>query len=442
MRRVIRRLGNLFGSAGKSRPDGLRSRSTVRLEVLALEDRLVPALGTLTGMVSANAAVALQGIQVTLTGNGVNLSTTTDGQGDYAFRSLTAGTYQVTALAGGSLSQGNTATVTVVNGQVTTQNLSTGGLAPGLVSLRNFLNTPIVLGGFGLPAAGPSVNSPPVVSNPIANTTLTSGASQTIDLAGVFTDPNLTNSQVVFHTSDGDMTVNLFDPQAPQTVANFFDYVGRYTSTIFHRLDTNPPVLQGGGFGLPQSFTTVDNPSDPQLANEFSLPDTLGTLAMAKLKGNPNSATSQFFFNLADNSITLGAGNNGGFMVFGSVASDATSQAVFKALQATPTQDESAFNSAFNPLPISASANLTAFPTNTTPADYLTINSVQVVKQDEALSYSVVSSNPSVVSAQFVPGHPEVLQITSLGPSGTATITVRATTSLGATLQTTFQVTV
>jgi cyclophilin family peptidyl-prolyl cis-trans isomerase len=527
MRRAMRRLWKLLGSDGKSRSEGTRPRgkSTVRLEILALEDRLVPT-GTLTGMVSANAAVALQGIQVTLTGNGVNLSTTTDGQGDYAFRSLTAGTYQVTALAGGSLSQGSTTTVTVVDGQVTTQDLSTGGLAPGLVSLRDFLNTPIVLGGFGLPAAGTPVNIPPVVSNPIANQTLGSLASQTIDLAGVFGDPNLTNSQVVFQTSDGNMAVNLLDPQAPQTVANFFDYVNnaRYDNTIFHRLDTNPPVLQGGGFGLQTSggavtgFSDVANASDPQLANEFSIPDTLGTLAMAKLSDNPNSATSEFFFNLANNSTTLGSSNNGGFTVFGSVASDATSQAVFNALQTPNTYNETTANSAFNVLPLtgyngqaanvvftgdtdgttSTIANVSsvtglstgqsitgpgiapgttiltvgtnsitlsqatiaagtgvtltaspptqtdaAFPGDTTPSNYLAINGVQVVKQDEALSYSVVSnSNPSVVGVQFVAGHPEVLQITSLGPSGTATITVQATTTLGASVQTTFQVTV
>jgi hypothetical protein len=84
-----------------------------------------------------------------------------------------------------------------------------------------------------------------------------------------------------------------------------------------------------------------------------------------------------------------------------------------------------------------------AFPGDTTPSNYLVINGVQLVKQDDALTYTVASnSNPSVVSAQFVPGHPEVLQITSLGPSGTATITVQATNILGQSVQTTFQVTV
>src|SRR5262245_46591619 len=99
MRRVIRRLWSLFGSAGKNRATApwSRSKSTVRLELLALEDRLVPAatLGTVSGMVSTNGTVALQGIQVTLTGGGVNLATTTDAQGDFAFRSLAGGTYQL-----------------------------------------------------------------------------------------------------------------------------------------------------------------------------------------------------------------------------------------------------------------------------------------------------------------------------------------------------------
>lgn len=401
--------------------------------------------------------VSLQGIQVTLTGtsnqgDAVNLTATTDAQGDFAFRSVEAGSYDLAATADATLLQGAVAGVSVVAGQNTVENLDVGGLAPQVISLRDFLSTTTSTT-FGLPTAGATANSPPVVSTPIANVVVASGGSTTIDLAANFSDPNTTNSQIVFDTSDGAMTVNLNDAQAPQTVANFLDYVqnSRYNDTIFHRLDTNPPVLQGGGFGLQAAsgggftFPSVANSSDPLLANEFSaaLPDTLGTLAMAKLGGNPNSATSQFFFNLADNSTTLGSGNNGGFAVFGAVASDATSQAVFKVLQATQVQNESTTNSAFGTLPINSGANLTNFPTNTKQSDYLVVNDVRVVKQDEALTYTVVSnSNPSLVSTQFVTGHPEVLSVQPVGQSGTATITVQAADQFGASVQTSFQVTV
>ncbi len=458
MRRVVNPLWNILRRLADRRPhrSGARPRPTVRLELCSLEERVVPSastLGTVSGVVISQ-QVSLQGIQVSLIGtsnqgDAVNMNATTDAQGDFAFRSVEAGSYELVATQDATLVQGGAvAGVSVVAGQNTVQNVDVGGLAPQLISLRDFLATSTTAT-LGLPTAGATANSPPVVSTPIAGVTLASGSTTTIDLAANFSDPDMTNSQVIFNTSDGPMTVNLDDAAAPQTVANFLDYVenSRYDDTIFHRLDTNPPVLQGGGFGVQAAsgggvtFPAVANANDPLLTDEASdsSQDTLGTLAMAQPGNNANGATSEFFFNLADNSSSL-AGN---FAVFGSVASDPTSQAVFQALQSTPVQDESAFNSAFATLPISSSANLTDFPTNTTPSDYLVINSVQVVKQDESLTYSVVgNSNPSLVSVQPEAGHPEVLSVQPVGQSGTATITVQATDQFGASVQTSFQVTV
>ena len=104
------------------------------------------------------------------------------------------------------------------------------------------------------------------------------------------------------------------------------------------------PVLQGGGFSLQTSsgtvtgFNAVANSNDPLLQDEAtsSAADTLGTLAMAQPGSNANGATSEFFFNLANNASSL-AGN---FTVFGAVASDPASQAAFTALQAVPVQNE------------------------------------------------------------------------------------------------------
>src|SRR5262249_23221490 len=154
------------------------------------------------------------------------------------------------------------------------------------------------------------------------------------------------SSQVVLTTSDGGMTVNLDDSDAPQTVANFLDYIndGDYDATIFQRLDFGNEVLQGGSFDDDPSasgFTSV--PAGPDLQNEaVSGVDTqsnvLGTLGMANSSSNvggtitnANTATSGFYFNLANNS----SGFNGQFAVFGSVASDAASQATFTALHTT-----------------------------------------------------------------------------------------------------------
>ena len=127
---------------------------------------------------------------------------------------------------------------------------------------------------------------------------------------------------VEFQTSQGSFQVNLFDQTTPKTVENFMKYVNadRYQDVIFHRLEPGF-VLQGGGFfyegSIPlsavESFGNVEN--DPVYSN------VRGTIAMAKFDGDPDSATSQWFFNLKDNSANLDV-QNGGFTVFGQVIGD------------------------------------------------------------------------------------------------------------------------
>jgi len=134
---------------------------------------------------------------------------------------------------------------------------------------------------------------------------------------------------VQFHTAWGDVQVELYDQDKPVTVRNFLQYIrsGRYQNTFIHRCVPGF-VAQGGGFltvnradtNLAGLFYYV--PSLGSIANEFNsgrrFSNTRGTLAMAKLGGDPNSATCQWFFNLADNSANLDA-QNGGFTVFGRV---------------------------------------------------------------------------------------------------------------------------
>ncbi len=133
------------------------------------------------------------------------------------------------------------------------------------------------------------------------------------------------NSQTLVNvnTSLGNFVVELFDTAAPATVANFLSYVesGRYDGTFIHR--TEPGfVVQGGGFVLNEALQQIDNiVLDPPVVNEFNQSNTRGTLAMAKVGGNPNSATSQWFVNLADNGSNLD-NQNGGFTVFGRVVGD------------------------------------------------------------------------------------------------------------------------
>ncbi len=127
----------------------------------------------------------------------------------------------------------------------------------------------------------------------------------------------VTPDRVRLSTTLGDMVFELVD-DAPITTANFLQYVtdGFYNGTIFHRVVPGF-VIQGGGF-LPGNVQPAG--LRPPIQNEFS-PDrsnVRATVAMAKLGGNPDSATSQFFVNLADNSANLD-NQNGGFTVFARV---------------------------------------------------------------------------------------------------------------------------
>nr|WP_246312064.1 peptidylprolyl isomerase [Aquabacterium terrae] len=127
-------------------------------------------------------------------------------------------------------------------------------------------------------------------------------------------------SMVRLHTAYGPIDVELYDQAAPITVANFLGYVrsGAYFDSFLHRSVANF-VLQGGGYNFPVGNSAGYVPSNPPIVNEYSAqrPNVRGTIAMAKLGGNPNSATNQWFFNLIDNTTTLGPTNNGGFTAFG-----------------------------------------------------------------------------------------------------------------------------
>lgn len=130
------------------------------------------------------------------------------------------------------------------------------------------------------------------------------------------------NTLVRVSTSFGDFTLELFDDVAPITVRNFLNYVerGAYNGTYFHRLDAGF-VLQGGGYRLIPYQGPLQVPADPPIVNEYRESNVRGTIAMAKRDGDANSATSEWFINLADNSANLNV-QNGGFTVFGRVLGD------------------------------------------------------------------------------------------------------------------------
>ena len=120
-----------------------------------------------------------------------------------------------------------------------------------------------------------------------------------------------------FETTLGDFTIELFEKEAPESVANFTRYIdeGFFDGTIFHRIVPGF-VIQGGGFteDMTQKKTKapIKNEADNGLKNKR------GTLSMARTN-DINSATSQFFVNLKDNDFLDNSRGNFGYAVFGRV---------------------------------------------------------------------------------------------------------------------------
>lgn len=125
------------------------------------------------------------------------------------------------------------------------------------------------------------------------------------------------NPTVVLSTSLGDITIEVFDEEAPITANNFLDYVdqGFYDSTILHRVIPGF-VIQGGGF-TPEM---AEKPTRAPIKNEADngLKNGRGWLSMARTP-DVDSATSQFFINLADNAFLDHSSHDSGYAVFARV---------------------------------------------------------------------------------------------------------------------------
>ena len=104
---------------------------------------------------------------------------------------------------------------------------------------------------------------------------------------------------VVLHTNFGDITIKMFEQEAPNTVKNFLEYAnsGFYNGTIFHRV-IDGFMVQGGGFVPGMEQKDVNDPIQNEANNGLS--NKVGTLAMARTP-DPHSATAQFFINVNDN---------------------------------------------------------------------------------------------------------------------------------------------
>ncbi len=127
--------------------------------------------------------------------------------------------------------------------------------------------------------------------------------------------------EVLLHTSQGDITLELYPDKAPKSVANFLQYVrdGFYDGTLLHRVI--PGYLVQGGLYTRELQPKRTRPAIPSEADN-GLSNLRGTIAVAR-GADPNSGTAQFFFNLVDNRRLDFVGNQSGltwgFAVFGKV---------------------------------------------------------------------------------------------------------------------------
>jgi peptidyl-prolyl cis-trans isomerase A (cyclophilin A) len=120
---------------------------------------------------------------------------------------------------------------------------------------------------------------------------------------------------VCVDTTVGEFCMALLSSVAPATVANFLNYIndGDYDNTLIHR-SVPDFVIQGGGYYSDSNPLGAEVPKDAAIVNEFNRSNLRGTVAMAKLGGQVNSATSEWFVNLSDNTgLDSGDGIGGGF---------------------------------------------------------------------------------------------------------------------------------
>jgi cyclophilin family peptidyl-prolyl cis-trans isomerase len=258
-----------------------------------------------------------------------------------------------------------------------------------------------------------------VLRPPGTKITITAGQAKAVNLDELFTLVRLTCEL-------GTFDAQLYPLDAPATTANFLKYAdnGCYTNTFVHR-SVAGFVVQAGGFTVDAGATDWLHTGstggydklhyavqDWPVLNEPGLSNTAGTLAMAKLGGDPNSATNQWFVNLGDNSSNLDA-QNGGFTVFGKVLGGGMT--VVNAIAAVPVRDESARVSAFDSLPV------IGYVDTSNPGRLVAFTAV---KRVTGMVYSPAAPAPTSAVVARISG--KTLTLTAASGAADGTVTVSA----------------
>jgi cyclophilin family peptidyl-prolyl cis-trans isomerase len=193
------------------------------------------------------------------------------------------------------------------------------------------------------------------------------------------------NDTVVrLETNYGVIDIELFNAATPITVSNFLNYVksGRYGDTFFHRsaIHPNPFVIQGGGFAFSDATGESAIATDLPITNEASRSNLARTVAMARTN-DPNSATSQFFINLVDNTFLNPSTGNAGYAVFGKVIQGWDTVMTIQGLQSLDLSTSPAFAGpdagAFTEVPVGTTFNSSV---GLRQRDLVELVSAQVIK--------------------------------------------------------------
>jgi cyclophilin family peptidyl-prolyl cis-trans isomerase len=270
---------------------------------------------------------------------------------------------------------------------------------------------------------------------------ITDGDARTINLASHFDESAVTGTVVKFETNaplaHPNFFVEVFDQlgegrtrTTPSTAANFLSYVndGSYDNTLVHRA-VEAFVIQGGGYTAPDRAANLTG-SDPGIVtqratvtNEPGNVNARGTVALAKIRDQPDSGSNQFYFNLGDNT-NLNT-DNGGYTVFGRVLG--AGMTVVDTMADALTYNATTYygNDALSDLPLwnVNSDNIIQ------PQDFVKFTDVSTVAESALLSFTVTSSDTTKLAAAIVNG--QLVLTPALGQTGDVDVTVTATSALG-----------
>ncbi|MDG2166774.1 MAG: peptidylprolyl isomerase [Opitutales bacterium] len=274
-------------------------------------------------------------------------------------------------------------------------------------------------------------NQGPAVTTPLPDQMLDQGGqSLDIDLTEFMSDPDVTSPAVQLDMTYKGKTepiyLALFWDDSPKTAQNFVDYIeaGRFEGNFIHR-SVPGFIIQGGGYRFGENSTYPRVPAFSSVQNEPVVSNTRGTVAMAKLENAPNSATSGWFINLANNASNLDI-QNGGFTAFAKVLGNGMT--IADEIADIPNYN---YGGAFANLPLSRDP----FPDDPLRTDFVETNASLI----EPLQFSATSSDSDVVTVS-VNDEGELTLTPSTNNAGEATITIEATDLDGAKRETTFAV--